>query len=479
MQAKLQHNRLLQIASFLFLLFQSFHPTSLFSIKLFGDILPGAGPFGLSKIYASTELGLSFPLFLFDTTPKQITGPGSQFRLETGYDWNGWLFGIRLGPILYFANESNDAKLDYFHHFMLGGQISKILDNSLIQNFPEWLAIVPTLGAGMNFIYAQYYQKPFVPSSHTISGSCFYFNLGVYANFLFWQNWIVPYTGTDHHFMLDVDGPVWIAAITIGIRVYPFRVADSFWIGKGTEGSLSIAAKPFPTPFSPDHDGKSDTLKIHLRAWSKSKIKRWSLAIYDPYQNLFRKFEGYGRVPRTIRWDGKSDTGELVQSAMNYPYIYQAEDNEGNTAVHHGTIPVDLLVVREQGKIKILAPSIRFDPNKATFLTLSKEEIQNNRFVLERVVKILKRHPDYQIKIEGHANNVSNTQREELQSLIPLSQQRAQTIKKILIESGIEASRLTAVGMGGRYPIVDHSRREEWWKNRRVEFILIQEEKEK
>ena len=42
----------------------------------------------------------------------------------------------------------------------------------------------------------------------------------------------------------------------------------------------------------------------------------------------------------------------------------------------------------------------------------------------------------------------------------------------MLIERGIDKDRITTVGRGGKFPIVPRERRDEWWKNRRVEFIL-------
>jgi outer membrane protein OmpA-like peptidoglycan-associated protein len=42
-----------------------------------------------------------------------------------------------------------------------------------------------------------------------------------------------------------------------------------------------------------------------------------------------------------------------------------------------------------------------------------------------------------------------------------------------LIEFGVARSRLSSVGMGGTRTVVDPGDRDNTWKNRRVEFILI------
>jgi outer membrane protein OmpA-like peptidoglycan-associated protein len=42
-----------------------------------------------------------------------------------------------------------------------------------------------------------------------------------------------------------------------------------------------------------------------------------------------------------------------------------------------------------------------------------------------------------------------------------------------LIEFGVARNRLSFVGMGGTKPVVRYDDRDNWWKNRRVEFVLI------
>jgi outer membrane protein OmpA-like peptidoglycan-associated protein len=75
--------------------------------------------------------------------------------------------------------------------------------------------------------------------------------------------------------------------------------------------------------------------------------------------------------------------------------------------------------------------------------------------------------------VEGHAVNISGTEREQREELIPLSTARAETVREALIERGMDADRISIVGRGGSDPIVPHTDLENRWKNRRVEFILI------
>ena len=55
-----------------------------------------------------------------------------------------------------------------------------------------------------------------------------------------------------------------------------------------------------------------------------------------------------------------------------------------------------------------------------------------------------------------------------------LTRQEAEIrVRDFLIRNGVDGSRLSTVGMGGTKPVVERADRENWWKNRRVEFILI------
>lgn len=231
-----------------------------------------------------------------------------------------------------------------------------------------------------------------------------------------------------------------------------------------------------PRFFSPDNDGIDDDLFINLSAKSISPFEEWSFEIKEPEGTSGRTFwsaGGNGTITEQIIWDGRSSTGELVQAATDYPYTFTVRDNVGMTSVVRGYIPVDVLVIRDGNNLKIAVPSIIFAKNVATFDGLDESIIEKNNQILSRVAEILNKFKAYNVVIEGHANNVTGTEREDREELIPLSQARADAIKEILSENGVNKSRLTTSGMGGTKPVVPREDRDNWWKNRRVEFILI------
>ncbi len=237
---------------------------------------------------------------------------------------------------------------------------------------------------------------------------------------------------------------------------------------------LTVTLKP--KYFSPDNDGIDDDLFIALGAETPAGIAEWKFEITEPEENggrLFWKTDGKEKITSEIIWDGRSLKGETVQSATDYPFTFTVTDKAGLTAVRRGYIPVDILVIRDGNKLKIAVPSIIFRANAADFNGLDSGVVAKNETILKRVAEILNKFPDYQVQVEGHANTTTGTEKEEITALIPLSTLRADAVRKALIANGVKAARLSSVGMGGSKPVVPISDKDNWWKNRRVEFILI------
>ncbi|MDR2110793.1 MAG: OmpA family protein [Spirochaetaceae bacterium] len=230
-----------------------------------------------------------------------------------------------------------------------------------------------------------------------------------------------------------------------------------------------------PEYFSPDNDGVDDELTMILGARDESPIASWSLEIREPQPpyNLFYRIGGRGSPAERIPWDGRSYRGELVQAATDYPFTLKAEDVLGNASSMEGVIGIDVLVIRDGDRLKIQVPSIVFRANEADFIGLPPEVVENNNRILRRIAEILNKFRDYRVQVEGHANPVTRAAAEERNELQPLSERRAQATVDFLTGFGVSRGRLSATGMGGTRPVVPYEDRDNWWKNRRVEFILI------
>lgn len=232
-----------------------------------------------------------------------------------------------------------------------------------------------------------------------------------------------------------------------------------------------------PSPFSPDGDGVDDRVTIGIAVEAENQVRAWSAEIKDPQGRTFRRYQGSGNPPATINWDGLSASGELVQSAMDYPITVNVIDVNGNEGSATANIAVDILVIREGDKLRIRIASIHFAPNTPNLFLGTEAELRRNLDTLRRLAAILNRYPEHRIVIEGHAAHVylssaARMEREQREELLPLSARRAEEVMRALIILGVERARMTPVGYGGSFPVVPHSDLENLWKNRRVEFLL-------
>ncbi|MDR2587860.1 MAG: gliding motility-associated C-terminal domain-containing protein [Spirochaetales bacterium] len=228
-----------------------------------------------------------------------------------------------------------------------------------------------------------------------------------------------------------------------------------------------------PVPFSPDNDGFEDELIIGLAIQDASPIRDWNLAISDRTAKVFNSFSGKGTPSRRIVWDGRSSTGELVLAAEDYPFAFTITDIVGNTRRVEGKIPVDILVIRDGERLKIRVSNINFAPDSAILVQDNSVNGQKNQEILARLVQVLTKYGNYTIVVEGHANNVSGTEREDVQELVPLSRKRAEAVREALVVRGLNSRRIEAEGKGGKEMLFPYSDKDNNWKNRRVEFILI------
>lgn len=85
---------------------------------------------------------------------------------------------------------------------------------------------------------------------------------------------------------------------------------------------------------------------------------------------------------------------------------------------------------------------------------------------LEQVKLILQENPDVDVEVAGHTDYIGTVEYNQ-----GLSERRAGSVKDWLVENGVKASRLEAVGYGELQPKYDNATREGRALNRRVEIL--------
>lgn len=118
------------------------------------------------------------------------------------------------------------------------------------------------------------------------------------------------------------------------------------------------------------------------------------------------------------------------------------------------------------GEVKILE-RIEFDNNKATLRPESDG-------VLKAVADTLTQHKEIKlVQIQGHTDNRGAKKYNQT-----LSEKRAAAVKQWLINAGIDASRLQSKGFGQDKPIDSNDTDEGRQNNRRVQFIILESDKD-
>ena len=102
------------------------------------------------------------------------------------------------------------------------------------------------------------------------------------------------------------------------------------------------------------------------------------------------------------------------------------------------------------------------------FFAFNKAKIKAQSFaMLEEVAMALKDHPKIKVRIEGHTDSKGRDRYN-----LKLSDKRAKSVRMFLLERGVAADRMVAIGYGETKPIADNSDEEGREMNRRVEFFI-------
>jgi outer membrane protein OmpA-like peptidoglycan-associated protein len=103
---------------------------------------------------------------------------------------------------------------------------------------------------------------------------------------------------------------------------------------------------------------------------------------------------------------------------------------------------------------------VLFDTGKFDLRAIAREK-------LARLAGIVLAHPGLKLDIEGHTDSTGS---DELNQ--KLSDQRADSVRKYLMEQGMPETSLIAVGFGKSMPVADNSTAAGRQQNRRVEIIV-------
>lgn len=117
----------------------------------------------------------------------------------------------------------------------------------------------------------------------------------------------------------------------------------------------------------------------------------------------------------------------------------------------------------ERGVAVSVAEAVLFDTGKAVIKP-------DGLSVLERVSEVIRERSKKDVLVEGHTDNTGGAQMNQR-----LSEQRAAAVKQVMVDKGVETSRIRTVGLGSTRPLADNGTADGRRANRRTEVTLLGE----
>ncbi|WP_181701837.1 OmpA family protein [Chthonobacter albigriseus] len=105
--------------------------------------------------------------------------------------------------------------------------------------------------------------------------------------------------------------------------------------------------------------------------------------------------------------------------------------------------------------------AIYFETNKA-------EIADESHGLIDRIAQTAQRCPEAKLVVEGHTDNVGDPA-----ANLSLSKQRADAVVALLVSTGVDATRLEALGFGADKPAADNSTPDGQARNRRIEMRVV------
>lgn len=163
---------------------------------------------------------------------------------------------------------------------------------------------------------------------------------------------------------------------------------------------------------------------------------------------------------------GNTAVGAIIGGAIGGTagaYIGRRMDQQA--AEIKQTVPNAEVIREGEGIIVKFDSGILFDFDKATLKANAKSNIEN-------LATSLKNNPETNILIIGHTDASGSDSYN-----MSLSDRRAEAVKAYAMVNGISSSRLTTEGRGETEPIADNSTEAGKAKNRRVEVVIVANDK--
>ena len=118
---------------------------------------------------------------------------------------------------------------------------------------------------------------------------------------------------------------------------------------------------------------------------------------------------------------------------------------------------------------------VTFDENSGVYFETAKHNInEKSKETLNKLIAVLKEYPETNVVVAGYTDSVGKDEYN-----MGLSKRRAQSVTNYFTSNGLAASRFTTKWFGEQNPVADNGTPEGRAKNRRVNVVIVPNEKMK
>lgn len=236
-----------------------------------------------------------------------------------------------------------------------------------------------------------------------------------------------------------------------------------------------VNVDPDTTDPTGEQPGREETTQSQTEEMDLQPVK----VVVDVVDDTSQKVDA--RISLTRKSNGRL-AGKVTKGTGAYEFtvglresaVYELSVQKAGYVFQNIDIPIPAATAEEQlitrevtlrtlrvGTSKVLR-NIYFDFNKASFKDESYTE-------LNKLEAMIAENPGMEVEISGHTDNIGTAAYNK-----DLSQRRANAVKEYLLNKGIDARRVTAVGYGEERPLASNDDELEGRElNRRVEFKVI------
>jgi outer membrane protein OmpA-like peptidoglycan-associated protein len=135
------------------------------------------------------------------------------------------------------------------------------------------------------------------------------------------------------------------------------------------------------------------------------------------------------------------------------------------------SIQIALLNQKKQELVRKIIPIVELGRKliiESLLYQTAKSDLSESVPELDVLHEFMKNKPKVTILVEGHTDNVGSNKANDALSLA-----RAESVKKYLVNKGIEPRRIKTKGYGKRKPIADNDTEKGRKLNRRTEIVIV------